>query len=119
MPLGADVSVGFIRLKAAAQITIVSGVLTATQSEIIVDAEGAGTTDDLATINIDSTLVMVSGYTEALLLKARTGDTITVKHGTGNIFLASAADFSLTGEKTLMLVRMSSASNWNDIAGSN
>lgn len=119
MPPGADVSAGFLRLKAAAQITIVSGVLTATQSEIIVDAEGAGTTDDLVTINIDSTLIMPSGYTEVLLLKAKAADTITVKHGTGNIFLASAADFSLTGEKTLMLVRISSAANWNDIAGSN
>lgn len=118
MPLGADISVAFMRLKAAATLTIAAGVLTATQSQILVNGEGSAN-DDLATINIDSTLIMPSGYTEVLLLKAAGALTITVKHGTGNISLASGADFSLTGQKTLMLVRMSSAVHWNDIAGSN
>lgn len=118
MPLGADVSFAFFRIKAGVIVTLATNVLTATQSQVIVAAQ-TGTTDNLATLNIDSTLLMPDGYTEVILLKADTGDTITVKHGTGNIYLASASDFTLTGEKTLMLVRMGGTSNWNDIAGSN
>lgn len=118
MALGAALGIGFLRLKAGIIITLASDVLIATQSQIFVAAE-SGTTDNLTTINISTSLIMTSGYTESLLLKADTGNTITVKHGTGNIHLASGADFTLTGEKTLMLVRMSSSSNWNDIAGSN
>lgn len=38
-----------------------------------------------------------------VLLQAASGSTITVKHGTGNIYLNGLADFSLTGDKTLLL----------------
>lgn len=100
----------------AVELTIASGVLVFTQSAVTVNGEG-GASDDLVTINphADATL---AGYQSVLWLKAKTGQTITVKHNTGNIALASGADFSLTGEKTLMLVRMSASEKWNDVSGS-
>ena len=98
------------------ETTIASGVLAPAQSAIIVNGEG-GVSDDLVTISpaVGATL---AGYQMLLMLKAKTGLTITVKSGSGNITLASGADFSLTGEKTLMLFRMSASDNWNDISGS-
>lgn len=101
----------------AVEIDIASGVLTPTQSVIEVDGEG-GANDDLVTITPAAGFA-VSGFQGLLILKAKTGITITVKHNTGNIALASGADFSLTGERTLMLFRINASAKWNDIAGSN
>jgi len=75
--------------------TISGGAITATQNLHIIAAE-AGVTDDLDTINglVDR---------QFLLLKADAGDTITVKHGTGNIHFDSGDDFDLSGDSWLLL----------------
>lgn len=82
-------------LKAPSILTLSSGEITVTKNNHFVAAE-SGTTDDLVTI---------SGATDYqwLLLQADTGDTITVKHGTGNIYLTGEIDFELSGNRGLLL----------------
>jgi hypothetical protein len=94
-----------LQLVAISILTISSGSVTATQINHTIAAE-SGTTDDLDTITAadDRTL---------LVIQADTGDTITVKNGTGNIQLNSGADFSLTGDATLLLYY--DGTNWSDI----
>lgn len=82
-------------------LTLATGAVTATQGNHIVAAE-SGTADDLDTINRNFTDIP-STYYPFLMIKADTGDTITVKHNTGNIYLYSLADVTLTGEQTLFL----------------
>lgn len=103
---------GFL-MKEAVEIAIVSGVLTVTQALVTVEGEG-GADDDLVTIEFADSFTK-TGYQPVIYLKAKTGRTITVKHGTGNISLASEADFSLTGEKTKALLRLTDADDFNDI----
>lgn len=67
--------------------TISSGAVTTTTNYLKVAAE-TGSTDDLDTVN---------GYSlgRPLIMEAQSGDTITVKDGTGNINCGS--DFNLVG----------------------
>jgi len=93
--LNADLPDPLAFKSAATTLTISGGSVTATQNLHIIAAE-TGTEDDLDTIN---------GLTDRqwLLLKADTGDTITVKHGTGNIHFDSGEDFELSGDSWLLL----------------
>lgn len=81
--------------KAATTLTISGGSVTATQTLHIIAAE-TGTEDDLDTI---------SGLTsrQLLLIQADSGDTITVKHGTGNVHFDSGVDFDLAGDSWLLM----------------
>jgi hypothetical protein len=99
-------------MKEAVEIAIVSGVLTVTQQLVIVEGEG-GANDDLVTIAFHADFVKAN-YQPIVILKAKTGRTITLKHSGGNIRLKAGADFSLTGELTKPLLRMTSSSNFND-----
>ena len=101
-------------LKDKTIVTIASGAVTITQGYHAVAAE-SGTTDDLATINIGGSVVTSGTYTyrPEIIITADTGDTITVKHGTGNIQLNGAADFELSGSKSLKLVY--DGTNWVDV----
>lgn len=93
------------RLPAATTLTEASDAVTITQGYHLIEAE-TGTTDNLATIN--------GGVAQQLLIiQADTDDTITVKHGTGNIFLNSGTDRAISGKKTLALFYH--GSNWTDI----
>lgn len=95
--------------------TIATGAITITQTYHAVAAE-SGTTDDLATINVDASVATSDGantFRPFVILRADTGDTITVKHGTGNISLNGAADFSLSGNKQLLLLY--DGTNWTDL----
>jgi hypothetical protein len=94
-------------------LTIVSGVVTPTQARHTIAAE-TGTTDDLATINDISSVD--TGYNPVLLLSADTGDTITIKHGTGNILFASGSDFELSGNIWVQLAY--DGTNWHDLSSS-
>lgn len=82
------------------EITIAAGVAAVTQALHTVAAE-SGTADDLDTLNVS-----ISGVTTpfVIILRAAAGDTITVKHSTGNIELNGAADYALSGDKTLALL---------------
>jgi hypothetical protein len=94
-----------IALHAPSTLAIASGAVTVTKSNHIIESE-SGTTDDLTTI---------SGAVadQVLVLRAKTGHTITVKHGAGNIYLNGAADFVLTGNKALLI--FPNGSNWSDV----
>lgn len=74
-------------------LTIDTGVITAGHYNNYLVAVETGATDDLATI---------SGGTKGqklLLMAADDAETVVVKHGTGNIYLSGAADFSLDSDK--------------------
>lgn len=105
-----------IRILDKTILTLASGAITPTQMYHAVAAE-SGTADDLTTIN-------TSGYTQlsdasntyrpVLVLQADTGDTITVKHGSGNITLNGGVDIALSGDKQLLLFY--NGTNWSDVA---
>ena len=88
-----------IAVKDATILTIATGVVTVTQSAHIIAAE-TGTTDDLDTITIWYTGLSAAGnnYRPLLLLRADTGDTITLKYGVGG-----ADNLDFTGDKDLTL----------------
>jgi hypothetical protein len=109
MAKAAGIEIPTLIFKDATTLTIASGVVAVTQTKHIIAAE-TGTTDDLVTITALSNTS--TGYSEKILLKADTGDTITIKHGTGNILLGSGSDFSLSGNILLALVY--DGTNWND-----
>lgn len=87
---------GYLLSEASTTLTIASGVITAASASNIVVAAQSGTADDLDTITM-------SGTPRLIVLQADAGDTITVKHSTGNIELNGGVDFALSGDKTLML----------------
>jgi len=76
-------------------LTIATGAVTVTQNTHIIAAE-TGITDDLDTINgtIDRQLVAI---------QADTGDTITIKHGTGNITVLTGNDLPISGDDWVLL----------------
>lgn len=88
----------------SAEVLIASGVLTVSAGGLVIVGAESGTADDLATVNI-STGLLIAGYQVVLFLTATIGDTITVKHNTGNIFCNTGADMSLTENTAIMLVR--------------
>ena len=92
-----------------AETLISGGVLTAAQEMVIVGAQ-SGTADDLDTVN-PATGITFSGYVQRLYLTATIGDTITVKHNTGNILCNSGSDMTLTENKGVMLVRFINTTN--------
>jgi len=96
---GLDFS-GSFAPKAATLLTIDAGVITVSQVRHTIAAE-AGVEDDLATITVDSTIG--SGFGGVIILGADTGDTITLKDGTGNIVTGNNADLVLTGDARMVL----------------
>lgn len=101
---------GSLAPKAATELTIAAGVVTVTQVKHTLAAQ-AGVTDDLDTINVDADIP--STYEGIALLTAATGDTITIKHSTGNIELSGLADIVLTAGLWLILVY--DGTNWRDL----
>ncbi len=102
----------FLGFTAATTLTIATGVVTATQSSHAIDTEAGAGSDDLDTIS--------GGAAEQILIIRAANDarTVVVKHGTGNIFLTGAANFSLDDSKDrLMLQKM--GSNWHEIGRGN
>ena len=97
--------------------TIASGVITADQMYHVVAAQ-TGTTDDLDTINIGYDTVTINSltYRPLLMLVADAGDTITLKHSTGNIELAAASDVAITGNDHILLFY--DGVNWVDLINS-
>lgn len=93
--------------------TIAAGVATIQQCYAIIAAESS-TSDDLDTITLGSNFGGVGTYRPMIVIQADTGDTITVKHNTGNIFLYGAADIALTGNQILILFY--NGSKWMDSA---
>ena len=90
-------------------LTISGGVVTASRSAHILNPE-TGTTDDLDTISGGP-----SGPT-FLLLRTLTGDTVTIKDGTGNLVLAG--DFVMDSPYDRLLLT-SDGSEWVEVCRSN
>lgn len=110
---------GAITAGASTSLTIASGavtlpsVLTTTGLlEVILDTEGGAASDDLDTINITGTV----NWPLELLLRTTAGTRdVVVKHGTGNIFLGTLADHTLTS-KNVRARLYRSGSNWFESA---
>jgi hypothetical protein len=79
---------GRVNRGAASILTCATDAVTITGSRHKIAAE-SGTADDLATIN------GASAEGDRLTIFPDTGDTITVKHGTGNIRLNGSVDFAM------------------------
>lgn len=78
-----------LNLGEASELTIASGVITATSSYHKVDTQSDDATDDLVTIT-------AATEGDLLIIRPENPDrTVVVKHGTGNIYLNGAADFSM------------------------
>ncbi len=110
MPLGADVSLGFLRFKNAVSGTIASGELTVSQSFMTVSSE-SGTTDNLDTLTVDTDLTMPSDYVELVMLRAATGHTITIRDAQDNIVTNSGNNFAFTDVQVALLLRVA-ADQW-------
>lgn len=95
----------------ATEVTIASGAITITGSHHRVDTESNASSDDLDQID---------GGAEGDILLLRlenAGRQVIVKHNTGNIYLASEADFALSSiHKTLALHY--NGTKWTNIGGS-
>ena len=102
---GSAPSADLIRLFDKSVLTLAGDAVTVTLNYHIIAAE-AGVTDDLATINGGDT-----GW--LLAIAADTGDTITVKDGTGNIEISGGYDIDLAGDRVLLLIY--DGTNWIDI----
>lgn len=101
---------GYALMEISAEILIASGVLTVSTGGLIIVGAESGTTDDLATINI-TTGLLIAGYQLTLYITATIGDTITIKHNTGNILCNTGADISLTENKMVILQRFIGTTN--------
>jgi hypothetical protein len=84
-----------LQFTAPSLVTISGGAISFSESYLTVAAE-SGTADDLDTINNGATGRWV-------VLQADTGDTINLKHNTGNIKLPTSADYALTGDLAVVL----------------
>jgi hypothetical protein len=91
--------------------TISSGVVTIDQFYHVIAAE-TGSTDNLDTINLDYDTLSFNSidYRPILCLIADSGDTITIKHGTGNIDLPDDTDVTLSDDAHIWLLY--DGTNW-------
>jgi hypothetical protein len=90
---------GKFSLNPAKSYTIASGIITITNSDIIVDTESAAASDDLVTIS--------GGVNEQIIFLAIANDArnVVIKHNSGNIFNPNGIDLLLdltTDSVTLM-----------------
>jgi hypothetical protein len=103
--LGSISEINKVNVKKAVELTISGGVVTINQSLTSIDTESDAASDDLETI-----LGGVEG--DFLLLKAEnTARTVVIKHGTGNIYSNSGADFSLDSTEKIALL-IYNGTNW-------
>jgi len=100
----------YAHLEVSTETLIASGVLTLTTSRPVIVGAQSGTADDLDTLTVTNTEI-TSGYQVIVFMTATIGDTITIKHNTGNILCNTGADITLTENKAVMLVRFISTTN--------
>ena len=89
--------------------TLASDAITLTQTLTLVAAQ-SGTADDLATMTAGK------GHGDLVILKADSGDTITIKHGTGNIQAFDGADIELSGDSAIAFIF--DGTNWCELGNS-
>ena len=100
----------FLNLGTATQITISSGAITATKSNIQVDTESSSTADDLDTINGGDISDIV------VLRSASNSRDPTVKDGTGNLYIAG--DFTLSNTQDTIVLLKVAADVWVELSRS-
>lgn len=83
-------------------VTIATGVSALAGGTYVQLAAESGTADDLDTLS--PVVAAHLGIGDIAVLRADTGDTITVKHNTGNIHLTGDADQALVNNNQLMLI---------------
>lgn len=95
----------FLNLPAATELTIATGVVTATQSSHTIDTEGDAASDDLDTIS--------GGAAGRFLILRAANDarTVVLKHGTGNIITSSGSDISLDSDDKVVIL-YHDGTNW-------
>lgn len=94
------------------ELTISSGVITATHSRHLVDTEADAASDNLDTIN---------GGTDGMILIIQPADdarTVSVQDGTGNINLPSNRNLAESGD-ILVLMYAGNVSEWREISFAN
>lgn len=94
--------------------TIAAGVITPTKMVQYVRTEAAAATDDLVTItqNGAGQILILRGYDLA--------EVVTLKHGTGNVYLLNNADYVFSDvENYLGLFYDSNAGRWNELFRTN
>jgi hypothetical protein len=107
---GLSATTGFINIGTSSTLTIASGEVTATRSRHLIDTEAAAASDDLVTIN--------GGGTNDLLVLSTVSSSrdVVLKHATGNIVLAGAADLTLGSSNNRITLVKNSTGNWVEIA---
>ena len=102
---------GKLAIEMDGELTIVSGEITVTGANHIVDTEGDAASDDLDTINggIDGSVLTIAPANDAR--------TVVVKHGTGNIATANGIDVTLDDtDKQCVLIYSAAKSEWVVVA---
>lgn len=89
----------------AEALTIASDAITPTKTHVVVDTQGAASTDDLATINSGA-----EGRYMCLRITSA-ARVVVLKHGTGNIRLASGSDYTISSVDTFVAL-LHNGTNW-------
>lgn len=112
--MSASVKIHALALKAPTTLTLDGGVVTVTQKLHILASE-SGAADDLDTINLgyDNLSIDSIEYYPLLIVQADAGDTITLKHGTGNIDLPDDTDVDVSDDSWVVLLW--NGTNWQTI----
>lgn len=92
--LNGETAIRRLKNTAPSILTLSSDTITTTLNAHYVAAQ-TGTADDLSTIT--------AANNQYVFLRADTGDTITIKHGTGNITIPGGNDIVLTGYRGALL----------------
>jgi hypothetical protein len=98
------------QLEAGADLEIASGAVTVSSNRHKVDTEGLAAADDLVTITPSQPFAEFTLYLRAV----DGGRTVTLKHGTGNIFLYGAADVTLNAQHDIELFWDPGGLVWTD-----
>jgi hypothetical protein len=109
--MSGSVNIHGLALKAATTLTLDTGAAIITQNAHIIAAE-SGTADDLDTLNLgyDNLSIDSIEYWPLLFLRADAGDTITIKHGTGNFDLPGDTDIDLVDDSWQLFIY--DGTNW-------
>ena len=109
LPSGVAVA-GLLLVEASTETLLSSDTLTVNGGGLTIVGAESGTTDNLATLNIGTNFTL-SGNQLIVFLTATIGDSITIKHNTGNIVCNTGADIVMTENMCVMLVRFISTTN--------
>lgn len=94
-------------------LTVASNAITPTRSAHAITNSGGSPSDLVNTINTTG----VSDGALLLLRRFTSGQLVTIKHATNNVFLSGSQDFALQNDGDFLLLRRL-GSNWYQVGGS-